>query len=301
MRTPEVIMPSRFFRSLHASTAPAFDLFDNHARAADAELTRTLRVLEREARNISRLIATTTSALNMWAAQTDQFSEDLRAYLPADPDLYKGLAPRLPRLAIDSQTLELLQSFYARLALAKNLVLFFPARNSLTPPDFAAEITHVRDAWRGMSATAVDVVRELHTLIATRERNPSLPPHDALRALAAARDGHHAAMIAGRPSVMDWAERRRAPRVPIEMTAIVSIAGQHWPVTVTDVSRGGFGLDHAVELPRGRALRMRLDNGRSFEGQIAWIDGQRAGFMLAEDMNASDPLLNPARTLAQNP
>lgn len=278
-------MPSRFFRSIRASAAPSFGLFDNHAHHADAELTRTLRVLEREARNISRLIATTTSALNAWATRSDQFSDDIRAYLPADPEIYKGLAPQLPRLAIDSRTIGMLQSFYARLALAKNLILFFPARTSLPPAGFAAEIAHVRDAWRGIAATAIDILRELHTLIITRERHPSLPPHDALRALAAARDGGDTAMIAGRPSVMDWAERRRTPRMPIDMAAVASFAGQHWNVAVTDVSSGGFGLANAASVPRGRTLRLRLDNGRNFEGRIAWIDGARAGFMLDAELS----------------
>ncbi len=291
-------MPSRFFRSIRASAAPSFDLFDNHARHADAELTRTLRVLDREARNISRLIATTTSALNLWAAQSDQFTDDIRAYLPADPDVYKGLAPQLPRLTIDSRTIDMLQSFYARLALAKNLILFFPARTSLPPDGFAAEIVHVRDAWRGICAAAIDVLRELHTLIVTRERHPSLPPHDALRALTAARDGGDIAMIAGRPSVLGWAERRRTPRIPIELAAIASFAGQHWTVAVTDVSSGGFGLANAASLPRGRTLRLRLDTGRNFEGRIAWIDGDRAGFMLDEDMTATDPLLDPSHARA---
>lgn len=71
---------------------------------------------------------------------------------------------------------------------------------------------------------------------------------------------------------------KRAPRVGLRREAVlISSEGVETPVTILDVSSGGFRLEVA-ETPRiGEHVSLRVDKHNNFPAQIRWALGTEAG------------------------
>ena len=71
---------------------------------------------------------------------------------------------------------------------------------------------------------------------------------------------------------------KRAPRVDLRREAIlINSEGVESPVTILDVSSGGFRLE-VTETPRiGEHVRLRVDKHDDFPAQIRWALGSEAG------------------------
>jgi len=82
---------------------------------------------------------------------------------------------------------------------------------------------------------------------------------------------------------------KRAPRIDLQRSAVlIDSAGVEQPVTVVDVSSGGFKL-RVSELPRiGDHVRLRVDGSDEIEAQIRWAVGDQAGgvFLTAVDYSS---------------
>jgi hypothetical protein len=71
---------------------------------------------------------------------------------------------------------------------------------------------------------------------------------------------------------------KRSPRVDLRRPAVlIDAKGGEIPVTVTDVSSGGFRLE-VSETPRiGEHVTLRVERGAEYPAQIRWALGNEAG------------------------
>lgn len=70
----------------------------------------------------------------------------------------------------------------------------------------------------------------------------------------------------------------RSPRVRTSFEAVLidSDAGEI-PVTITDLSSGGFRLRADEQLMVGEQVRLRVPRYGDFPAKIQWVDGNEAG------------------------
>lgn len=110
--------------------------------------------------------------------------------------------------------------------------------------------------------------------------------------LAGARTGWRPCVdAAGRIVLPPLPQQRRWPRKAVLQSCILHHKGAQIPAYVRDVSAGGLGLDRVPRLPRGDALRVVLECGRTFTGSVAWSSGVSAGLKFVAPLMPTDPLL----------
>lgn len=82
----------------------------------------------------------------------------------------------------------------------------------------------------------------------------------------------------------------RPPRVDLRRPAVlINSDGVAVDVTVLDVSSGGFRLE-VSEAPRiGELVRLQVERGREFCGQILWVLGDQAGGKFVEPVDLAQP------------
>ena len=82
---------------------------------------------------------------------------------------------------------------------------------------------------------------------------------------------------------------KRAPRVDLRRPAVlINSDGVETPVTILDVSSGGFRLEIS-EGPRiGEFVTLQVDRGDAFEAQIRWVLGSEAGGVFLTAVSVED-------------
>ena len=81
-------------------------------------------------------------------------------------------------------------------------------------------------------------------------------------------------------------EISRAARIAVSHDAMLVLPdGTEWPVTVTDVSSGGFHLRTGATLPIGDHVFLRVDRYGDFPAQIRWALGSEAGGVFLEPVD----------------
>jgi hypothetical protein len=82
--------------------------------------------------------------------------------------------------------------------------------------------------------------------------------------------------------------RRQRIQVAHDATLVTARGAEH-PVTITDVSAGGFRLRTDVTMAIGEHVFLRVDRYGDFPAQIRWALGPDAGGVFLEPVNlASD-------------
>ena len=80
----------------------------------------------------------------------------------------------------------------------------------------------------------------------------------------------------------------RKPRVQVAHRATVVLSdGSEHPVTITDVSSGGFRLSSEQTLPIGEHVFLRAAGYGDFPAQIRWALGAEAGGVFLEPIELS--------------
>ena len=70
----------------------------------------------------------------------------------------------------------------------------------------------------------------------------------------------------------------RPPRVAaMQMAILIDSDGGELPVTITEISAGGFRLRTDETLVVGEQVRLRVDKFGEYPGQIRWALGYEAG------------------------
>lgn len=71
---------------------------------------------------------------------------------------------------------------------------------------------------------------------------------------------------------------QRSPRVAaLQDAVLIDSDGGELPVTVTEISAGGFRLRTDEALVIGEKVRLRVDKYGDFPAQIRWSTGEMAG------------------------
>jgi hypothetical protein len=96
-------------------------------------------------------------------------------------------------------------------------------------------------------------------------------------------------MAAGNRSF--WDKRRRTPRRPVDLYAVVRYGSVIQPARVRDVSAGGLMLEGVGGLRQGTRCKVELVSGRAFEGDVAWSRDHQVGLRFKADIGMDDPLL----------
>ena len=80
----------------------------------------------------------------------------------------------------------------------------------------------------------------------------------------------------------------RRQRIAVSQDAkLVTTQGVEHPVTITDVSAGGFRLHTPVTMPIGEHVFLRVDRYGDFFAQIRWALGTEAGGVFLEPVDLS--------------
>jgi hypothetical protein len=81
----------------------------------------------------------------------------------------------------------------------------------------------------------------------------------------------------------------RTPRVAVEHAATLVMAdGSEHPVTITNVSSGGFRLSTADTIPIGARVFLRVERYGDFPAQIRWSLGTEAGGVFLQPVSLPD-------------
>lgn len=76
--------------------------------------------------------------------------------------------------------------------------------------------------------------------------------------------------------------RQRAPRLPVNATAIVTNEGRSQAVRVVDISQFGLKIAHDGSLQQDSAVKVALPNWSDRRAVVRWSDKDMAGLRLAE-------------------
>ena len=75
-----------------------------------------------------------------------------------------------------------------------------------------------------------------------------------------------------------WDKNQRPPRVAAMHSAtLIDSDGGELPVTITEISAGGFRLRSSETLMIGEKVRLRVEKYGDFAAQIRWAMGEHAG------------------------
>lgn len=252
-------------------------------------------LLHHEIAALARLIATTTSALNLWLAGERTRARNIAAYLPPPPRMHLALAPAIHDGAVPSLACALIQDFATSLHLAKALVRAELEGHSINPNCDAAELAHVADVWRKVCDQTIDTLYELNAIV-IGEQGTNMQFDDAavLMMLATARDGGHPNCDHVGLTVPGWADRRQERRYAIDLPARIDAAGLVAAVRICDISRTGLGMCDAPHLDPGAAISVHLPDGRQLQGEVKWSSNSRVGMEFATPLLPEDDLLDPA-------
>ena len=193
---------------------------------------------------------------------------------------------------VQFNVLSSLQAFHARVRFVTSLSHQYVARLLSTLEHDLPELEYVTDAWRSLCRSAVNLIYEMDAVIRAQQRVEA--PFDlegVIPLLSAAAVGEWPCVEDGRMIMPEWAERRGHERIPLDIGAMLITATSHVSVRVNDISRGGLGLDDVPELPIGSPVVVELENGRSLNGKIQWLNDGRCGIMFSQILAPRDPLL----------
>jgi hypothetical protein len=80
---------------------------------------------------------------------------------------------------------------------------------------------------------------------------------------------------------------KRAPRVDLRRPAIVIDSdGRSSPVTVLDVSSGGFRIEASESLHIGEFVRLLVEHSEDLPAQIRWVLGNEAGGVFLTELGS---------------
>jgi hypothetical protein len=252
---------------------------------AGPDLVRSLRLVHQEVRNLALLIATTTSALNVWRQGGNDYSNEIRAYLPPDALIIGSLSSHLAEQGIHTETMELLQNFRSRMTFTTGLLKWFKPDGAWDTDQLDAEIEYIADAWRSLCALTICVLYEIEGIILV-SGDPGYVESETVRhLLTAARDGGYPCIKNGRPIVPGWAERRAYQRFAVDLPAVAMSEHGRSDAVIVDISRGGVGLERAEHLVRGSKINLAIPGGGQLCGTVQWVHGSRAGVKLFDGLS----------------
>jgi hypothetical protein len=258
---------------------------------------RLLRAIACEVAGLAGPISAATSVINAMSALPPEFvrAETLVPSLPAEPIVYPALVERLAISDIPADLFDTIHRFYTRLGHAVRLARAFASHPTSLPFRGGVHIEVLTGAWRDLAEHAITLTEQLAEtgLLDASQAHPRVG--DADEALVRAADGGWPCVMEdGSVEVPGLSERRRHERYRVSWPARLRHDGAMLPVSVDDVSAGGFALSGPDQLALSAPVELEL-MGRMLTAHVAWSTGTRFGIRLAVPLRPGDPILLAAQ------
>lgn len=249
----------------------------------------------------AKILAIGGSLLNRWnGAGLVNAPLQLRHFLP------EALPPiRLALLggAFDSRSIvEGIDEFSAHLDFIRRFALSI-LDGDPTASEKDVEFAAIKDLWRGLAVSAQLLLIQLTGLMRDRSREAvSHATSSTLELLKDVSEGRSPCTESnGDIKFEELLNRRRSPRLPIDMPVeIVTDMGRQ-TCRISDVSAGGVGLKGVSGLSTGENVTLMISSGRELHGVVAWCKGPNAGIRLTGERTAANPLIAWAASWQNDP
>jgi hypothetical protein len=247
------------------------------SREGDVRRTATARILVAEVISSARATAIFTSLANAMASETNvAILGAPAAYVPTDCGVTRRLLTGPLATELPWSAVSLAHQMCDRLALAQSIT-----RTALNDanPDWKKLSAVWRQIASGLLVALYDLDR-IHDAESLGAMDADVQP--VLRALADARGGGTPYVSSSGalfiPGVVDWRSgAREEQRIGVEVQTQMF----RTRALVTDLSATGLGLADVDGLATGEPVTLRLDDGQSFDGFVAWTRQRRAGIAFA--------------------
>lgn len=187
-----------------------------------------------------------------------------------------------------------IQGFTARVALARRMSQSFGVAPS-ADADETVDAEILADTWRRAANSTIETLDALNVAIAGGGRPASaasLPMSSTINLLRRAADGETTCIDPmGRVTIPGWAERRREPRLLLDLEATIVVGKILFKVRIRDASPTGLGIEGRIVATIGERLVVKYRD-RQLSGVVAWIEGDRLGLNLDQRLEAGDHLLH---------
>lgn len=246
-----------------------------------------LRAVQQEVECAATFVAVSTSIANALSTSLNG-RMSARALLTYTSPETPILAAALPRLIGGTELPELVrtcQDFEARLSLARRLSRIYANESKSAAFAQTVDLSALQDALAHACASAVRLLEAI-----TAQTTPLAQGSNRNHALTgllndAAKGQHPCVERDGCIVVPGWAERRRDARQLIDMEVEILTSEGAYLARAFDASVSGFGLSQVPEtarafLTRGAQVRLKVPDGRSLDGKIAWTAGSKTGIQL---------------------
>lgn len=243
--------------------------------------------------NCSALVAATTSIANALAAGRPECApQTIACYLPPVPALFARSYLALCMTTGSHPFATDLANFYSRLRALRDLLGSAAALAEQTSRPLQLDLVVLAHDWRELACEALALI-EQHDIL-PHQRSGTLT--DRCRTTAALLT---AAQAGGTPCLTPlgsvelpvWADRRARKRTPKNLQAIFLIGGGFQSAVVIDASERGLGVVGLRDVTVGESAILLVKPGVSVAGQIAWVNGPRAGIKLREPLPAGSRFL----------
>jgi hypothetical protein len=256
-----------------------------------------LCALHQELLEICRLVCVVGSILNdqrrAGELSVQSWSSALPMYLPASPALFPTLASELLKSGACLNAIMSLQSFFARLSFACNVVHAGCCPNlcASDPPVLPRGV--MADVWRRLAGHGLLTVYELRAAMV----DLGISMNDDLQGrmeqlLGAVRDGGSPIHFDGTIAIVPgWLDRRNASRSVCGRRITIWVDGTARSALLADISNTGAGLRDCGTLVAGSSIVIEPMSGRSVPGRVAWARSGGIGLVFNEPLAPDDPLL----------
>jgi hypothetical protein len=256
-----------------------------------------LHAIACEVAGLAGPISAATSVVNTMSALPPEFvrAETLIPSLPPEPIVYPALVERLAISDVPANLFDTIHHFYTRLGHAVRLARAFASHPADLPFRGGVHIEVLTGAWRDLAEHAIGLIEQL-TETGLLDGSQSHPrAGDADEALARAADGGWPCVMEdGSVEVPGLSERRRHERYRVSWPARLRHDDVMLPVSIDDVSAGGFALSGPDQLALSVPVELEL-MGRMLTAHVAWSTGTRFGIRLAVPLRPGDPILQAAQ------
>jgi hypothetical protein len=148
----------------------------------------------------------------------------------------------------------------------------------------ASKFMQTAHSWRATCRTAIDALNGLKqiSMFYNIEIGDSVEWSRITSFLEAVADGSHDWVLEnGDIKLPEWADRRRAERLPLKSHGILSRGDHAREVIVRDISEMpeglGLGLEGVIDAEPGDKVTIQLECGGIVSGKIVWARDNRAG------------------------
>lgn len=243
--------------------------------------------------NTSILVAATAGIANALASERPDCNPRLLTrHLPPIPAMFAQSYLELCTTTGSHPFVADLATFYSRLRKSRNLLACAGALAEHASRPMPLDLAAVAMDWRQLAHQALKLIDENMALAGIRNGTVGARCELVAGLLAEAHVGGAPCLTAvGTVDLPAWADRRARKRTPKNLQAILLIGGGFQSAVVVDASERGLGVVGLRDVTAGESVLLLIRPGANIAGQIAWVNGPRAGIKLDEPLPAGSRFL----------